>query len=83
MDYLFELQRGSKNASRTILFQHHPLIESALKALRRVNDYATAVRVFEGVKEKVENDKQYQEYLQELSPIKSELGILTKEEMGF
>ena len=58
------------------------VIESALRASRRVNDFATTVRIFEGVKEKVETDKQYQQYLEELAPIKEELGLLTREELG-
>jgi cytochrome c oxidase subunit 5a len=34
------------------------------------------------LKQKVENDGQYKQYLEELKPIKEELGILTKEELG-
>ncbi|KAI8338252.1 cytochrome c oxidase subunit VA-domain-containing protein [Chlamydoabsidia padenii] len=80
---LFELQRGLNNAFAYDLVPPVSVVESALKASRRVNDYATAVRVFEGLKEKVENDKQYQQYLEELAPLKTELGVLTKEELGF
>ncbi|KAI8059112.1 cytochrome c oxidase subunit VA-domain-containing protein [Gongronella butleri] len=80
---LFELQRGLNNAFAYDLVPPVAVVESALKASRRVNDYATAVRVFEGLKEKVENDSQYEEYLKELAPLKTDLGVLTKEEMGF
>ena len=45
-----------------------------MRAARRVNDYATAIRIFEGVKEKVENKQQYELYLQELQPLREELG---------
>ncbi|KAI8886095.1 COX5A-domain-containing protein [Backusella circina FSU 941] len=79
---LFELQRGLNNAFAYDLVPATSVIESALKASRRVNDYATAVRVFEGLKDKVESEKQYKEYLDELAPIRSELGILTKEELN-
>ena len=41
-----------------------------------------AVRIFEGLRQKVENEHQYKQYLEELKPIKEELGILTKEELG-
>ncbi|KAI9304271.1 cytochrome c oxidase subunit VA-domain-containing protein [Cunninghamella echinulata] len=80
---LFELQRGLNNVFAYDLVPPVSVVESALKASRRVNDYATAVRVFEGLKEKVETEKQYEQYLEELAPIKKDLGILTKEELGF
>lgn len=75
------------------------VITAALKAARRVNDYPTAVRVFEGtfnagmhgrhytnkmhagIKAKVENQGQYDEYLKELEPVREELGINLKEAM--
>ncbi|KAG2192043.1 hypothetical protein INT46_011646 [Mucor plumbeus] len=79
---LFELQRGLNNAFAYDLVPAPSVIEAALKASRRVDDFATAVRVFEGLKDKVENDKQYKEYLDELAPIRSDLGILTKEELS-
>ncbi|KAI9274249.1 cytochrome c oxidase subunit VA-domain-containing protein [Sporodiniella umbellata] len=79
---LFELQRGLNNAFAYDLVPAPSVIESALKASRRVNDYATAVRVFEGLKDKVENESQYKQYLEELAPIRKELGILTKEELS-
>ena len=79
---LFELQRGLNNAFAYDLVPAPSVIESALRASRRVNDYATAVRIFEGVKEKVENDNQYKQYLDELAPVREELGIATKEELN-
>lgn len=45
-----------------------------MKAARKVNDYATAVRILEGLKVKVENKGQYQAYLDELAPTLKELG---------
>lgn len=54
------------------------VIEAALRAARRVDDYATAVRVFEGIREKVENKSQYQAYLDELKPVREELGGISK-----
>ncbi|KAI8091472.1 peptidase family M41-domain-containing protein [Gilbertella persicaria] len=79
---LFELQRGLNNAFAYDLVPAPSVIEAALKASRRVNDFATAVRVFEGLEAKVENEKQYKDYLAELEPIRKELGILTKEELS-
>ena len=46
-----------------------------------MNDFSTAVRVFEGLKYKVENDSQYKQYLEVLKPVREELGIELKEEM--
>lgn len=71
---LFELQRGLNNCFAYDLVPAPEVIESALRASRRVNDYSTAVRVFEGIKQKVENQKQYQQYLDALKPVRDELG---------
>jgi cytochrome c oxidase subunit 5a len=57
------------------------VIEKALQACRRVNDYPTAVRTFEALKHKVENKSQYEAYLEELKDIRKELGIDLKEEL--
>lgn len=73
---LFELQRGLNNCFAYDLVPAPEVIESALRASRRVNDFSTAVRVFEGIKQKVENQKQYQQYLDALKPIRDELGEL-------
>ncbi|KKY28438.1 putative cytochrome c oxidase subunit va [Phaeomoniella chlamydospora] len=78
---VFELQRNLNNAFAYDLVPAPSVIIAALKAARRVNDYPTAVRVFEGIKEKVENQTQYEEYLQELKPVREELGINLKEDL--
>lgn len=57
------------------------VMEKALQAARRVNDYATASRVFEGLRYKVENKEQYQQYLDALKDTREELGITLKEEL--
>lgn len=71
---LFEVQRGLNNCFAHDLVPAPSVVEAAVRAARRVNDYATAVRVFEGIKEKVENKQQYQAYLDELKPLREELG---------
>ncbi|ODN98395.1 cytochrome c oxidase subunit 5a [Cryptococcus wingfieldii CBS 7118] len=76
---LFELQRGLNNAFAYDLVPSTEVISAALQASRKVNDYATAVRILEGVKEKVENVGQYKAYLAELEPTIKELGIVTSE----
>ncbi|KAF9515022.1 hypothetical protein BS47DRAFT_1342425 [Hydnum rufescens UP504] len=78
---LFELQRGLNNCFAYDLVPAPGVIEAALRAARRVDDYSTAVRIFEGIKEKVENKSQYEAYLRELKGVKEELGIDTKEEL--
>ncbi|KAH8992356.1 COX5A-domain-containing protein [Lactarius akahatsu] len=75
------VQRGLNNCFAHDLVPAPTVVESALRASRRVNDYATAVRILEGIKEKVENKAQYQAYLDELKPVREELGIDTKEEL--
>lgn len=83
VDDLFELQRGLNNAFAYDLVPAPSVIEAALRAARRVDDFPTAVRIFEGLKAKVENEKQYNAYLEELKSVKEELGVLTKEELGY
>ncbi|KAL6706245.1 Cytochrome c oxidase subunit 6 [Coniothyrium glycines] len=78
---VFELQRNLNNCFAYDLVPSPSVITAALRAARRVNDFPSAVRVFEGIKFKVENKGQYQEYLQELEPIREELGIPLKEAM--
>ncbi|RPA86314.1 COX5A-domain-containing protein [Ascobolus immersus RN42] len=78
---VFELQRNLNNAFAYDLVPAPSVIVAALKAARRVNDYPTAVRIFEGIKAKVENKGQYEQYLQELAPLKEELGITLKEDL--
>ncbi|SRR6266576_4015577 len=76
---LFEVQRGLNNCFAHDLVPAPSVIEAALRASRRVNDYATAVRIFEGIKEKVENKSQYQAYLDELKPVREELGMFLRD----
>ncbi|KAF9933104.1 Cytochrome c oxidase subunit 6 [Mortierella antarctica] len=82
VDDVFELQRGLNNAFGYDLVPAPSVIAAALKASRRVNDFATAVRVFEGLKVKAGSDALYKQYLDELAPLKTELGVQTKEELG-
>ena len=77
----FEAQRGLNNAFAYDLVPSHEVLEAALKAARRVNDFALAVRIFEGIKHKTENDSQYKQYLEVLKPLREELGVPLKEEL--
>ncbi|KAI0472097.1 cytochrome c oxidase polypeptide VI [Xylariaceae sp. FL0804] len=78
---VFELQRNLNNVFAYDLVPSPAVVLAAVKAARRVNDYPTAVRVFEAVKAKVENNGQYQQYLDELEPIRKEYSIMLMEEM--
>jgi len=81
VDDLFELQRGLNNCFAYDLVPSQQVVEAALKAARRVNDFSTAVRIFEGLKEKVENKGQYEEYIKATEGLRNELGLVTKEEL--
>ncbi|PVD20035.1 hypothetical protein C0Q70_20529 [Pomacea canaliculata] len=56
-----------------------------MKACRRVNDYALAVRYLEAIQDKCGGRvKEVWPYIkQEIKPTLDELGILTPEEMGY
>lgn len=78
---MFEVQRILNNCFSYDLVPAPAVIEKALQACRRVNDYPTAVRTFEALKHKVENKEQYAAYLEELKDIRQELGIDLKEQL--
>ncbi|KAH8888872.1 COX5A-domain-containing protein [Thozetella sp. PMI_491] len=78
---VFELQRNLNNAFAYDLVPSPSVVIAALKAARRVNDFPTAVRIFEGIKAKVENKGQYQQYLDELKSLREELGVVLKEDL--
>ncbi|PQE33763.1 cytochrome c oxidase subunit Va protein [Rutstroemia sp. NJR-2017a WRK4] len=78
---VFELQRNLNNAFAYDLVPSPSVLTAALRAARRVNDFPTAVRIFEGIKAKVENRGQYDQYLEELKPLREELGVSLKEDL--
>lgn len=78
---LFEVQRVLNNCFSYDLVPAPAVVEKALRAARRVNDLPTAVRVFEALKYKVEDQSQYDAYLDELKDVRQELGIPLKEEL--
>ncbi|EAT36510.1 AAEL011406-PA [Aedes aegypti] len=61
------------------------IIVAALKACRRLNDYALAIRFLEGVKNQCgSNEKEIYPYLlQEIKATLCDLGIDTPEELGY
>ena len=77
-----ELERG---LNQVFAFDWVPaleVVEESLKASRRLNSFATAVRVLEAVEEKVEKKGQYTQYLTELKPLLEELGVPERKELG-
>ncbi|KAK6354704.1 Cytochrome c oxidase subunit 6 [Orbilia brochopaga] len=78
---VFELQRNLNNCFAYDLVPSPSVITAALRAARRVNDFPTAVRIFEGIKAKVENNTQYEQYLTELKDLREELGVQLAEEL--
>jgi len=78
---VFELQRNLNNCFAYDLVPSPSVISAALRAARRVNDFPTAVRIFEGIKAKVENKNQYEQYLKELEPLRGELGVNLVEDL--
>ncbi|KAJ2233739.1 Cytochrome c oxidase subunit 6 [Coemansia sp. RSA 1286] len=82
VDDQFELQRGLNNCFAYDLVPDVAICEAALRAARRIDDFATASRVFEALKIKVDKPSQYEDYLKALKPVKDELGVQTKEELG-
>ncbi|CAK9822593.1 Cytochrome c oxidase subunit 5A, mitochondrial [Anthophora retusa] len=61
------------------------IICAALKACRRLNDFALTVRILETVKDKCGNKVKeiYPYIVQEIRPTLDELGINTPEELGY
>ncbi|KAL1850278.1 Cytochrome c oxidase subunit 6 [Paecilomyces lecythidis] len=78
---VFELQRNLNNAFAYDLVPSVEVLTAALKAARRVNDFPTAVRIFEGIRAKVENESQYKQYLEQLEGLRKELGVVLREEL--
>ncbi|XP_063782462.1 cytochrome c oxidase subunit 5A, mitochondrial isoform X1 [Pseudophryne corroboree] len=59
------------------------ILDAALRACRRLNDFASTVRILEAVKDKAGPYKEIYPYvIQELRPTLDELGISTPEDLG-
>jgi cytochrome c oxidase subunit 5a len=79
---LFELQRGLNNCFGYDIVPTIPILEEAFRAARRLNDFGTTLRIQVGLRDKVEKDEQYAQYMEALDPIRKELGVPTPEELG-
>ncbi|XP_078455892.1 cytochrome c oxidase subunit 5A, mitochondrial isoform X1 [Lampetra fluviatilis] len=79
----WELRKGLNTLYGYDLVPEPKILSAALRACRRLNDLASAIRILEAVKEKAGNNKDIYPYVvQELQPTLAELGISTPEELG-
>ncbi|TNN81978.1 Cytochrome c oxidase subunit 5A, mitochondrial [Liparis tanakae] len=79
----WELRKGMNTLIGYDLVPEPKILEAALRACRRLDDLASAIRILEAVKDKSGPHKDIYPYLlQELKPTLEELGISTPEELG-
>ncbi|MBN3288025.1 COX5A oxidase, partial [Polyodon spathula] len=79
----WELKKGMNTLIGYDLVPEPKILDAALRACRRLNDLASAIRILEAVKDKAGPHKEIYPYvIQELRPTLSELGISTPEELG-
>lgn len=81
----WQVRKGMNDILGMDLIPDPKIIIAGLKACRKVNDYALAVRWLEGCKNKCgpKVKEIYPWMLQEIQPTLKELGVLTPEEMGY
>ncbi len=78
----FELQRGLNHCFQYDIVPTIPVLIEAIRAARRLNDFATASRVFGALREKCRDDAEYAGYVIHLDAIKKELSISSPNEFG-
>ncbi|XP_034032138.1 cytochrome c oxidase subunit 5A, mitochondrial [Thalassophryne amazonica] len=79
----WELRKGMNTLVCYDLVPEPKILEAALRACRRLDDLASAIRILEAVKDKAGPHKDIYPYvIQELQPTLQELGISTPEELG-
>lgn len=81
----WDIRKGVNDLCGMDLVPEPTIIAAALKACRRVNDYALCIRIMEAMKNKCGSkvNEIYPYLLQELEPTFKELGIETPEALGF
>jgi len=81
----WEIRKGMSDLVAMDLVPDPTIVAAALRACRRVNDYALTTRIMEIVKIKcADKENEIWPYMiQELKPTLDELGILTPAEMGY
>ncbi|KAJ3315623.1 Cytochrome c oxidase subunit 6 [Boothiomyces sp. JEL0838] len=78
----FELERGLNHIFAADWVPSVEVVSEALRASRRLNTFATAVRILEGLKDKAYKKEQYDAYIRELKPLLDEYGIVEKADLG-
>ncbi|XP_054476179.1 cytochrome c oxidase subunit 5A, mitochondrial-like [Anoplopoma fimbria] len=79
----WELRKGMNTLIGYDLVPEPKILEAALRACRRLDDLASAIRILEAMKDKAGPHKDIYPYvIQELMPTLEELGIPTPEELG-
>ncbi|XP_014218567.1 cytochrome c oxidase subunit 5A, mitochondrial [Copidosoma floridanum] len=81
----WEIRKAMNDLAGMDLVPEPRIICAALRACRRLNDYALTTRFLETIKDKCgdEVDKIYPYILQEIRPTLDELGISTPDELGY
>jgi cytochrome c oxidase subunit 5a len=81
----WEVRKAINDLQGLDLVPEPKIVIAGLKACRRINDYAVAIRFLEAIKYKAASDvgKIWPYILQEIRPTLTELGINTPEEMGY
>ncbi|KAK9889248.1 hypothetical protein WA026_004525 [Henosepilachna vigintioctopunctata] len=81
----WQVRQGINDLCGHDLVPEPKIICAALRACRRVNDFALAVRIIEAMKDKCGSRVKeiYPYILQEIQPTLTELGISTPEELGY
>ncbi|XP_070618127.1 cytochrome c oxidase subunit 5A, mitochondrial [Erythrolamprus reginae] len=78
----WELRKGVNTLVDADMVPEPKIVDAALRACRRLNDFATTIRILEMVKYKSGKHKDIYPYvIQELRPTLNELGISTPEEL--
>eukprot|EP00051_Salpingoeca_urceolata_P026482 m.477454 g.477454 ORF g.477454 m.477454 type:complete len:190 (-) comp20849_c0_seq1:251-820(-) len=77
-----QVRRGLNDVFAHDLVPSAKIIESALRATRRVNDFPTSVRIFEGIADKAPTPDVYQQIVSELKPVIEELHLSLPDELG-
>lgn len=79
----WELRKGLNEIYGHDLVPEPKIVSAALRACRRLNDYAMSVRIFEIIKDKSgQSEEIYSYILKECKPTIDELGLSTPEELG-
>jgi len=81
----WEVRKAMNDLQGMDMVPEPKIISAAMRACRRVDDYALAVRYLEAVQNKCggQKDKIWPYLLSEIQPTLDELGILTPEQMGY